>query len=47
LEPTNAFPNKPKLFAWLLSPEYQEIGKFRDAGAVAQSMIVKGFEGEL
>jgi uncharacterized protein (DUF1330 family) len=41
------FPDKPKLFAWLLSPEYKEIGKFRDAGATAESIIVKSFEGEL
>ncbi len=36
------FPDKPKLFAWLLSPEYKEIGKFRDAGSTAESIIVKG-----
>ena len=38
------FPDKSKLFEWLLSPEYKEIGKFRDAGSTAESMIVKGFE---
>jgi len=36
------FPSKPQLFEWLLSPEYKEIGKFRDAGATAESIIVKG-----
>ena len=41
------FADKPKLFARLLSSEYKEIGKYRDAGATAESMIVKGFEGEL
>ena len=38
------FPTKPKLFEWLLSPEYKEIGKFRDAGSTAESIIVKGLE---
>ena len=38
------FPDKPKLFAWLLSPEYKEIGKHRDAGATAESMIVKSLD---
>ena len=38
------FPDKPKLFEWLLSPEYKEIGKHRDAGATAESIIVKGLE---
>ena len=38
------FPDKPKLFAWLTSPEYQEIGKFRDAGSIAEAIIVKGLE---
>ena len=38
------FPDKPSLFAWLTSPEYQEIGKFRDAGSTAEAIIVKGLE---
>lgn len=38
------FPDKPKLFAWLTSPEYQEIGKFRDAGSTSEAIIVKGLE---
>ena len=38
------FPSKPQLFEWLLSPEYKEIGKHRDAGATAESIIVKSFE---
>jgi len=38
------FPDKPSLFEWLLSPEYKEIGKFRDAGSTAESIIVKGVE---
>ncbi len=38
------FPDKPRLFEWLLSPEYKEIGKFRDAGSTAESIIVKGLE---
>jgi uncharacterized protein (DUF1330 family) len=41
------FPDKAKLFAWMTSPEYQEIGKFRDAGSTGEAIIVKGFEGEL
>jgi len=39
------FPSKPQLFEWLLSPEYVEIGKHRDAGATAEVIIVKGLEG--
>ncbi len=38
------FPDKPKLFEWLLSPEYKAIGKYRDAGSTAESIIVKGTE---
>lgn len=38
------FPDKPKLFAWLTSPEYQKIGKHRDAGSTAEAIIVKGLE---
>ena len=38
------FPDKPRLFEWLLSPEYKEIGKFRDAGSTAESIIVKGVD---
>ena len=38
------FPSKPQLFAWLTSPEYQEIGKYRDAGSTAEAIIVKGLE---
>ncbi len=38
------FPDKPKLFEWLLSPEYKAIGKYRDAGSTAESIIVKGAE---
>ncbi|EAQ28777.1 hypothetical protein NAP1_14298 [Erythrobacter sp. NAP1] len=38
------FPTKEQLFAWLTSPEYQEIGKFRDAGSTAEAIIVKGLE---
>ena len=38
------FPTKPQLFEWLTSPEYQEIGKFRDAGSTAEAIIVKGLE---
>lgn len=40
------FPTKEQLFAWLTSPEYQEIGKFRDAGSTAEAIIVRGFEAE-
>jgi len=40
------FPTKPQLFAWLASPEYQEIGKHRDAGSTAEAIIVKGLEDE-
>ena len=38
------FPDKPKLFEWLLSPEYQKIGKHRDAGSTAETIIVKGLD---
>jgi len=38
------FPTKPQLFEWLTSPEYQEIGKYRDAGSTAEAIIVKGLE---
>jgi len=41
------FPDKAKLFAWMTSPEYQEISKFREAGSTAEAIIVKSFEGEL
>lgn len=40
------FPDKPKLFEWLTSPEYQAIGKHRDAGSTAEAIIVKGMEDE-
>ncbi len=38
------FPSKPQLFEWLFSPEYKEIGKHRDAGATAESIIVKSLD---
>lgn len=38
------FPTKPQLFAWLTSPEYQEISKFRDSGSSAEAIIVNGLE---
>ena len=38
------FPTKPQLYEWLTSPEYKEIGKFRDAGSTAEAIIVKGLE---
>lgn len=38
------FPTKPQLFAWLTSPEYQAIGKHRDAGSTAEAIIVNGLE---
>ncbi len=38
------FPSKPQLFAWLTSPEYLEIGQYRDAGSTAEAIIVKGLE---
>lgn len=40
------FPDKPKLFAWLTSPEYQAIGKHRDAASIAEAIIVKGLKDE-
>lgn len=40
------FPDKPKLFEWLTSPEYKAIGKHRDAGSTAEAIIVKGMEDE-
>ena len=38
------FPTKEQLFAWLTSPEYQAIGKYRDAGSTAEAIIVKGLD---
>ena len=38
------FPSKPQLFAWLTSPEYEAIGKHRDAGSTAEAIIVQGLE---
>ena len=42
------FPSKPQLFAWLTSPEYREISKYREAGSTAEAIVVNGLEeGEL
>ena len=38
------FPSKESAFAWMMSPEYQEIAKDRLAGSEGQSIMVKGFE---
>jgi uncharacterized protein (DUF1330 family) len=40
------FPSREQLLAWMTSPEYQEIGKSRDAGSTAEAIIVNGLEGE-
>jgi len=38
------FPNKESAYAWMTSPEYQEIAKYRLAGSEGQSIMVKGYE---
>ena len=38
------FPSKESAFAWMTSPEYQEIAKDRLAGSEGESIMVEGFE---
>ena len=38
------FPSKRSAVTWLMSDEYQEISKHRDAGSTASSILVKGIE---
>jgi len=38
------FPSKKSALTWLMSDEYQEISKNRDAGSTGNSILVKGFE---
>lgn len=38
------FPSKKSALTWLMSPEYQEISKHREAGSTASSILIKGFE---
>jgi uncharacterized protein (DUF1330 family) len=38
------FPSKKSALTWLMSDEYQEISKHRDAGSTANSILVKGFD---
>ncbi len=39
------FPDKAAAYAWMTSPEYQEIAKDRLAGSTGDSIMVEGFEG--
>lgn len=39
------FPDKASAYAWMTSPEYQEIAKDRLAGSTGNSIMVEGFEG--
>lgn len=39
------FPSKKSALSWLMSDQYQAIAKYRDAGSVATSILVKGYEG--
>jgi uncharacterized protein (DUF1330 family) len=38
------FPSKKSALTWLMSDEYQEISKHREAGSTASSILVKAFE---
>lgn len=38
------FPSKKSALTWLMSDEYQEISKHREAGSTANSILVKAFE---
>lgn len=38
------FPSKASALTWLMSDEYQEISKHREAGSTASSILVKAFE---
>ncbi len=39
------FPNKASAYAWMTSPEYQEIAKDRLEGSTGESIMVESFEG--
>lgn len=39
------FPSKASALAWMTSPGYQQIAKHRMAASVANSILVRGFEG--
>lgn len=38
------FPSKKSALTWLMSEEYQHISKHREAGSIANSILVKGFD---
>ncbi|GAA4048915.1 DUF1330 domain-containing protein [Parerythrobacter jejuensis] len=38
------FPDKESAFAWMMSPEYQAIAKYRLEGSEGQSIMVKGMD---
>jgi uncharacterized protein (DUF1330 family) len=38
------FPSKKSALACLMSDEYQQISKYREAGSTANSILMKGFE---
>ena len=38
------FPSKKSALTWLMSDEYQEISKHREAGSTASSILVKAIE---
>lgn len=40
------FPDKQSAYAWMTSPEYQEIAKHRLAASEGESILVEGFAPE-
>ncbi|MFT4826611.1 MAG: hypothetical protein ACI9J0_004558 [Cryomorphaceae bacterium] len=38
------FPSKKSALTWLMSDEYQALSKYREAGSVANSILVKALE---
>ncbi len=40
------FPDKKSAYAWMMSPEYQEIAKHRLAASEGDSILVEGFDPE-
>ncbi len=38
------FPDKQSAYAWMMSPEYQEIAKHRLAASEGESILVEGLE---
>ena len=40
------FPDKKSAYAWMMSPEYQEIAKLRLVASEGESILVEGIEEE-